>query len=350
MTAFAPLDPFVGEGHRGGTRRGQGRCADARVDGEVWGGAIDAGNAAFVRGSQTQRPVAAPVALRIVHDREGVIVRDAPPVVILEAGAGLGPRVLVPGADDVAELVAQDAAQRQVIVRIETEGRVVDEDVARIAWLVREEGDRQELALHIDRAHVEKDGLVARVAPAVFRGDVREIEIRDSLPGCSGANHVGHHQRIAAPKGRANTIGQLLALGLVPNLVQPAHAEDRELGRAGVGRGRPILDIPLPELAQELLVANGHVAVHDILSGLRVVRDGRLELLERHAGELTPGALGRVSERLVCRVRFERLGAGSRADQDGGQCRISAHRNFSSMSRCERAVGWRSRSPFQNRQ
>src|SRR5918994_14525 len=48
------------------------------------------------------------VALGVVHDRRRVVGGQRTPVVVLEAGAGLGAGVLVAEAERVAELVAED--------------------------------------------------------------------------------------------------------------------------------------------------------------------------------------------------------------------------------------------------
>ena len=63
-----------------------------------------------------------------MHDRRGVVGRERTPVVVLEAGAGLGPGVLVPEAQGVAELVGQDVGRRP---GARGPDRVVDQHVAR---------------------------------------------------------------------------------------------------------------------------------------------------------------------------------------------------------------------------
>jgi hypothetical protein len=97
--------------------------ADGCVEFEAGRRAVEAGNAALVLFGQSERPVALPVALRVVHERKCVVIRHSAPTVVFETGARFGTVVFVPSADRVAQLVAQDAAQRQRVVRIEPERR-----------------------------------------------------------------------------------------------------------------------------------------------------------------------------------------------------------------------------------
>src|SRR5690606_22642834 len=108
LVAFAAGHRLVVEAHGGGAV-GVERLADRRVDRETGRRAVQAGDAALVGVGQPQAPVAHAVALRVVHHREGVVVGDSAPVVVLEAYARLGAGVLVADGDRVAEVVAQYA-------------------------------------------------------------------------------------------------------------------------------------------------------------------------------------------------------------------------------------------------
>src|SRR5512145_2312310 len=83
-------------------------AADIRREGSA---AVEGGGSCAVLIGHAQ-VVGGPVALWVVHDRRRVVRRQRAPVVVLEAGARLGPRVLVAEAQGVAQLVAHDVARR----------------------------------------------------------------------------------------------------------------------------------------------------------------------------------------------------------------------------------------------
>src|SRR5262249_29258815 len=87
---------------------GWGSCGRGRADASR----VQRCRPLLVERREDEIPLVGAVALRVVHDRRGVVAGDRAPARVLEAGGGLRAGVLVAEAEDVAELVAQDARQR----------------------------------------------------------------------------------------------------------------------------------------------------------------------------------------------------------------------------------------------
>src|SRR5258706_10085950 len=137
------------------------------------------------------------------------------------------------------------------------------------------------------------------------------------LPRPGRGGDVLHDGRLTAPERRADAVAQRLLGLLVPHRVDASHLVDDQPPFLPL-----LLDLDLEELAEQLLVEDRSVAVHDELAaGEGLFVSLRLELVEGQAGELRP-ILGRQLGERALQLRLRGAGGGwSAGGWSGGACR-----------------------------
>ncbi len=219
-----------------------------------------------------------------MHDGARIICRQRLPVVVFEARPGFGPRLLVAEAERVAELVPQDASQGEGGDRAER-GQV-DEDISACAAEAGEERARQ-VRLPARGADVKDHVGVARITGCVLGASMHELHVTRSLPGGAGGRHGLDHGAVVVAEGRADAIGQVELLRVVPLVDRAATDIDDESS---------VLHVLLVEFYQLSASLDRRVAVDNIDTRLRLAVDLSLEFFEarERIADLLIGCIGCV--------------------------------------------------------
>ena len=279
------------------------RAAVAAVAREV---RVEERRADAVELGQLERPVAFAVAPRVVHRRAAVVLGDRAERRRLAAErAVLGADVLVAEAEDVPELVAQDALEGR-FRRGPAQGVELGEvhaDRGLVVGAVREERARDVARAPRGGCDGEADAAVAVDAVAVFGADVAEVDLCDGFPLGGRGGHGGDERLVLRGRepDRVDAVRQVEAIDRVPQQVAIVLAVDRQ----ATGRRARGLEVGL-----ELVLGDREVALDDAHTRVGLAVDLVAPRVE--AVGLAAAAAGRGRRGSFLDTRDERHGSRDR--------------------------------------